>query len=403
MAKTRAILAYSGGLDTSVMIRWLIEVKDFEVIAMIGDVGQKRQELEFIKQKAIDIGAQDCLAIDMREEFVSDFLTKALAANALYENKYPLVSALSRPLLAKHLVATAEQYDAEFVVHGCTGKGNDQVRFELGAITLNPDLKVLAPVREWDLLTREQEMEWAAARGIPVPTTAAQPYSVDDNVWGRTVECGILEDPWVEPPEDIYELTQAPSLAPDEAEYVVVGFDGGVPCSLDGQAMSFHDIIVQLNALGGKHGYGRIDMLENRLVGLKSREIYETPGASALIEAHQALEDMTLERDLLHFKLSVEHSWATQVYYGQWYSPLKQALDAFIASTQPAVTGEVRLKFHKGTCVTVGRRSDFSLYDYGLATYGDQDKFDRTAAKGFIDIFGLAVKTWARQQRKMEQ
>ncbi|MDR2956917.1 MAG: argininosuccinate synthase [Coriobacteriales bacterium] len=401
MAKARAVLAYSGGLDTSVMVRWLIEEKGFEVIAMAGDVGQTRQDLEYIRQKAVDIGAHECLVIDMREEFVSDFLTKALAANALYENKYPLVSALSRPILAKHLVEVAAEYNAQYVVHGCTGKGNDQVRFEVSATTLDPDLQVLAPLREWDLLTREQEMQWAAARGIPVPTTVSQPYSIDDNIWGRTIECGILEDPWVEPPEDIYELTQAPDKGPDDPQYIVVGFDAGVPCSLDGLPMSFYDIIVQLNEIGGRHGYGRIDMIENRLVGLKSREIYETPGALALIEAHKALEDMTLERDLLHYKLSVEHVWATQVYYGHWYSPLKQALDAFIASTQPAVTGEVRLKFHKGTCLTVGRRSDYSLYDYSLATYGEQDSFDRTAAKGFIDIFGLAVKTWARQQRKL--
>ncbi|MCL2137807.1 MAG: argininosuccinate synthase [Coriobacteriia bacterium] len=402
MAKEKVVLAYSGGLDTSVIIRWLIEEKDLDVIAMVGDVGQQRQDLEYIRQKAIDIGALECLVVDMREEFVNEFLTKALAANALYENKYPLVSALSRPILVKHLVKTAEEYQAQYVAHGCTGKGNDQVRFEIGIVTLNPELKVLAPVREWDLLTREQEMEWAAARGIPVPTTVDEPYSIDDNIWGRTIECGILEDPWVEPPEDIYELTQPPNMGPDLPQYVELGFNAGVPCSLDGKQMSFHDIIIELNEIGGRHGYGRIDMLENRLVGLKSREIYETPGALALIEAHKALEDMTLERDLLHYKLSVEHVWATQVYYGQWYSPLKQALDAFIASTQTAVTGEVRLKFHKGTCLTVGRRSDFSLYDYGLATYGEADSFDRTAAKGFIDIFGLAVKTWARQQLKLD-
>jgi argininosuccinate synthase len=383
------------------MIKWLIEEKDLEVVAMCGDVGQKRQDLEFIRQKALDIGAVECIVVDMRDEFVNDFLTRALAANGLYENKYPLVSALSRPILVKHLVQVAEQYNAQYVAHGCTGKGNDQVRFEVGIVTLNPDLKVLAPVREWDLLTREQEMEWAAERGIPVPTTAAEPYSIDDNIWGRTIECGILEDPWVEPPEDIYELTVAPSAAPDKAQYVEVGFEKGVPCSLNGEAMSFHDIIIALNEIGGKHGYGRIDMLENRLVGLKSREIYETPGALALIEAHRALEDMCLERDLLHYKLGIEQAWATQVYYGQWYSPLKQALDAFIADTQDVITGVVRLRFYKGTCQTVGRVSDYSLYDYGLATYGDQDSFDRTAAKGFIDIFGLAVKTWARQQKKL--
>ncbi|MCL2883567.1 MAG: argininosuccinate synthase [Coriobacteriia bacterium] len=401
MPKERVVLAYSGGLDTSVMIKWLIEEKGLEIIALVGDVGQKRQDLEFIRKKALAIGAMECLVIDMREEFVNQFLTKALAANALYENKYPLVSALSRPIIVKHLVQAAEQYNAQYIAHGCTGKGNDQVRFEVGAITLNPELKILAPVREWDLLTREQEMAWASERGIPVPTTVAEPYSIDDNIWGRTIECGILEDPWAEPPAGVYQLTEDPDKGPDEPQYVVLGFQKGVPASLDGQTMSFKEIIEALNEIGGRHGYGRIDMIENRLVGLKSREIYETPGALALIEAHKALEDLTLERDLLHYKLTIEQEWATQVYYGHWYSPLKQALDAFLLSTQEAVTGEVRLKFWKGTCLAVGRRSELSLYDYGLATYGAEDKFDREASKGFIDIFGLSVKTWAKQQRKL--
>ncbi|MCL1879600.1 MAG: argininosuccinate synthase [Actinomycetia bacterium] len=402
MAREKAVLAYSGGLDTSVMIKWLIEEKDIDVVAMVGDVGQKRQDLDFIRQKAIDMGAQECLVLDLREEFVNEYLTLALSANALYENKYPLVSALSRPILVKHLVRIAEQYQAQYVVHGCTGKGNDQVRFEVGALTLNPDLKIVAPVREWDLLTREAEMDWARARGVPVPTTMAEPYSIDDNIWGRTIECGILEDPWEEPPSDIYQLTQDPDMGPDQPEYVVVGFKAGVPSAIDGQPISFMEIITRLNEIGGKHGYGRIDMVENRLVGLKSREIYETPGALALIEAHKALEDLTLERDLLHYKLTIEQEWATQVYYGHWYSPLKQALDAFLASTQPSVNGDVRLKFHKGSCLAVGRRSDCSLYDFGLATYGEKDSFDRNASKGFIDIFGLSVQTWARQQRKLK-
>ncbi|MDR0308866.1 MAG: argininosuccinate synthase [Coriobacteriales bacterium] len=399
--KDKVVLAYSGGLDTSVMIKWLIEERDLDVIALVGDVGQKRQDLDFIRQKALDIGAMECVVIDMRAEFVNEYLTKALAANALYENKYPLVSALSRPVIVKYLVETAKQFDAQYVAHGCTGKGNDQVRFEVGTITLNPELKILAPVREWDLLTRDQEMEWAAARGIPVPTTAADPYSIDDNIWGRAIECGILEDPWAEPPADIYQLTQDPDKGPDAPQYLVVGFEKGIPCSLDGQEMSFQEIIENLNEIGGMHGYGRIDVIENRLVGLKSREIYETPGALALIEAHKALEDLTLERDLLHSKLSIEQEWAVQVYNGHWFSPLKQALDAFLLSTQKAVTGEVRLKFWKGTCLVVGRRSDVSLYDFGLATYGEEDSFDRQASKGFIDIFGLSVKTWAIQQRKL--
>jgi len=401
MVKEKAILAYSGGLDTSVLIRWLIEYKDLEVIAMIGDVGQERQELDYIVQKALKIGATECLAIDMREEFVTEYLAKALFANALYEGKYPLVSALSRPVLVKHLVATAETYDAQYVAHGCTGKGNDQVRFEVGALTLNPGLKVLAPVREWDLLTREQEMEWAAARGIPVPTTAAQPYSIDDNIWGRSIECGVLEDPWVEPPADIYKMTVAPADAPDEAQYVVIGFESGLPVSVNGERLSFYEVIMKMNQIAGSHGFGRLDMIENRLVGLKSRETYEAPGALALIEAHQALEDMTLERDLIHYKRSIEQDWANLVYTGQWFSPLKAALDAFIATTQIAVTGEIRLRFYKGTCVVVGRRSDLSLYDFGLATYGDEDSFDRSASQGFIELYALPVKNWGRQQRKL--
>ncbi|MDR3307496.1 MAG: argininosuccinate synthase [Coriobacteriales bacterium] len=401
MSREKAVLAYSGGLDTSVCIKWLIEEKGLDVIALVGDVGQERQDLDFIKQKALDTGAVEALVVDMRDEFVQDYLTKALFANALYENKYPLVSALSRPIIVKHLVEAAEQYGASVIAHGCTGKGNDQVRFEVGVTTLNPDLKIIAPVRVWDLLTREQEIEWAQAHGIPVPVTKASPYSIDDNLWGRTIECGILEDPWEEPPNDIFKLTVAASEAPAKPRSVTVRFEAGIPVALDGRTLSFHEIILDLNQIGGSHGFGRIDMIENRLIGVKSREVYETPGALMLIQAHKALEELTLERDLLHYKLKVEQDWATQVYYGQWFSPLKQALDAFLASTQAAVTGEVRLKLYQGSCTTVGRKSDLSLYDFALATYGDEDSFDRDAAKGFIDLFGLPSKVWARQQRKL--
>lgn len=401
MARDKVVLAYSGGLDTSVCIKWLMEEKGLDVIAVAGDVGQERQDLEFIRKKALDIGAIESIVIDMREEFVNEFITKALAANAMYENKYPLLSALSRPVIIKHLVSIAQRFNAKYVAHGCTGKGNDQVRFEVGINALDPDLEIIAPVREWDLRTRADEMEWAAARDIPVPTTKKSPYSIDDNLWGRAIECGILEDPWEEPPADIYTLTNdARVQTPDEAEYVTIGFNGGVPCSLNGDEKSFLEIIYEMNEISGRNGFGRLDMIENRLVGVKSRECYEVPGALALIQAHKALEDLCLEREVLHYKLGVEQTWATLVYNGMWYSPLKEALDGFCSTTQKLVTGEVRLRFFKGSCVTVGRRSEYSLYDYDLATYDASDSFDHTAATGFIELYGLPTKVWARQRRK---
>ena len=397
MAKDRVVLAYSGGLDTSVCIKWLMEEKGLDVITMVGDVGQERQDLEYVRQKALDVGAIESLAIDMREEYVNDFLTKALAANCMYENKYPMVSCLSRPVIAKHLVEVAHEYGAKYVAHGCTGKGNDQVRFELGVQSLDPGLTIIAPVREWDLRTRPQEMAWAAEHGVPVPTTKDSPYSIDDNLWGRAIECGILEDPWAEPPEEIYTLTKSGYEAPAEGDVVVISFEKGVPCALDGEKMSFHQIILAMNEIAGRNGYGRIDMIENRLVGLKSRECYEVPGALAIIQAHKSLEDLCLEREVLHFKPLIEQKWADLVYNGQWYSPLKEALDGFCATTQEVLTGDVRLRFYKGSCVTVGRRSGNSLYDFSLATYDEGDSFDRDSAKGFIDIHGLPTRTWAKK------
>jgi len=402
MSREKVILAYSGGLDTSVCIKWLMEEKGLDVICVAGDVGQERQHLEYVRQEALQIGAGESIVIDMREEFVNDFLSKALAANAMYENKYPLVSALSRPIIVKHLVEVAHQYGAKYIAHGCTGKGNDQVRFEVGIKALDPDIEIIAPVREWDLRTRDEEMEWAAAHGVPVPTTKKSPYSIDDNLWGRAIECGILEDPWQEPPADIYTLTNdARVQTPDEAEYVIISFDQGIPCALNGEPMSFMDIILAMNEIAGRNGFGRIDMIENRLIGVKSRECYEVPGALALIQAHKAMEDLCLERELLHYKLEVEQKWATLVYNGLWYSPLKEALDGFCATTQRLVTGDVRLRFFKGSCVTVGRRSEYSLYDYSLATYDAADAFDHSAAKGFIELHGLPTKVWARQRRKV--
>ncbi len=395
-------MAYSGGLDTSVAIQWLRDEKDLDIVALVVDVGQERQDLEFVRHKALDIGAVESVCKDVREEYVEEFLGKALKANALYENKYPLVSALSRPIIVKHLVEEAHRCRARYIAHGCTGKGNDQVRFEVGIAALDPDLVVLAPVREWDLKTREQEMEYAETRGIPVPTTKDSPYSIDDNLWGRAIECGVLEDPWVEPPADIYTLTNdARGDACGDPEYAVISFEQGLPVALDGELCSFHDIIERMNDLAGRHGFGRIDMIENRLVGLKSREIYEVPAALALITAHKALEDLCLERELLHYKLGIEQKWAELVYNGMWFSPLKEALDGFIETTQKLVTGDVRLRFFKGSCVTVGRRSPYSLYDYNLATYDAADTFDHAAAKGFIDLWGLPTKVWARARRKV--
>lgn len=402
MAKEKVVLAYSGGLDTSVALRWLMEEKDLDVIALCVDVGQERQDLEFVRQKALKVGAIESIVEDVRDEYVNDFLSKALAANAMYENRYPLLSAMSRPVIVKHLVDTAHKFGAKYIAHGCTAKGNDQVRFEVGVTALDPELVTLAPVREWDLRTRPQEMEWAIERGIPVPTTKESPYSIDDNLWGRAIECGILEDPWEEPPADIYTLTNDTLQCSDEPEYIIINFKEGIPCGINGEEKTFREVIEIMNKVAGRNGYGRIDMVENRLVGLKSREVYEVPGALAIIEAHKALEDLCLERDLLHYKLNVEHKWAELVYNGLWYSPLKEALDGFCETTQKLLTGDVRLRFFRGSCVVVGRRSDYSLYDYGLATYDKGDTFDREASKGFIEIWGLPTKVWARQRRKAD-
>ena len=398
--KERCVLAYSGGLDTSVCIKWLQEEYDLDVIAVVGDLGQEHEGLEAIKAKALATGAIGCAVIDMRETFANEYLACAMAANAMYENKYPLVSALSRPLIAKHLVAVAHQFGAKYVAHGCTGKGNDQVRFESSVLMLDPALTIIAPVRNWDLGCRADEIEWAAAHGVPVKATTDKPYSIDDNLWGRAIECGVLEDPWTEPPADIYTMTSDPMQAPDQPEYVELTFARGLPYMINGDQKSFLGIIYALNEIAGKHGYGRIDMIENRLVGVKSRECYEVPAGLALIQAHKALEDLVLEREVLHYKLGMEQAWATAVYNGQWFSPLKEAIDAFMASTQRCLSGTVRLKFYKGSCTVVGRKSAYSLYDYALATYDKDDAFDHTAAKGFIKLQTLSGKTWASNRRQ---
>ena len=398
--REKVVLAYSGGLDTSICIKWLIDEHNLDVIAVIGEVGQEHEGLEAVRQKALRTGAIEAYVVDMREEFVDEYLTCAIRANALYENKYPLLSALSRPVISKHLVEIAHNHGAKYIAHGCTGKGNDQVRFETSVWLLDPSLKIIAPVREWPFKTRPEEIEWAAEHGVEVPVTNAKPYSIDDNLWGRAIECGVLEDPMNEPPEDIYTMTDSPESAPDAPEYVDIEFDKGIPCALNGEKLSFLDVIYKLNDIAGRNGYGRLDMIENRLVGVKSRECYEQPAALALITAHKALEDMCLEREVLHYKLGIEQKWAECVYYGQWFAPLKQALDAFIASTQDAVTGLVRVKFYKGTCTVVGRKSDYSLYSYELATYDKEDQFNHESSAGFIELFALSAKTWAQNRAK---
>lgn len=400
--KEIAVLAYSGGLDTSVCIKWLIDELDLDVVGVVGDVGQEHSGLEQVKARALASGAIDCIVVDMREEYADEYLTKALAANALYENKYPLLSALSRPVISKHLVNVAHQFGAKYIAHGCTGKGNDQVRFESCVLALDPSLKIIAPVREWDLHTRNEEMEWAKEHGLEVPTTQAKPYSIDDNIWGRAIECGVLENPWNEPPTDIWEMTVSPQDAPDEPTYIEVEFKGGVPCAIDGKPMSYLDIIYAMNDIAGSNGFGRLDLIEDRVVGVKSRECYEAPGALALIKAHQALEDMVLERDLLLYKLGAEQKWAEIVYGAMYFSPLKVALDAFFDETQKCVTGTVRMRFYKGNCDIVGVKSDYSLYDYGLATYDADDSFNHDAAKGFIELQTLRNRVWSINRHKMD-
>lgn len=400
-AKEKVVLAYSGGLDTSVCIKWLQNEMGLDVIAMLGNVGQEHDGLEKVAEKAKMLGCVAVEVIDMTDEFASDYITCAIAANAMYENKYPLLSALSRPLISKHLVEVAHKHGATSVVHGCTGKGNDQVRFETSIAALDPSLKVIAPVREWDLGMRPDEIAYAQKHGVPVAQSIEKPYSIDDNLWGRAIEAGVLEDPWAEPPADIWTMTVDPLEAPDVATYVEVGFTAGVPTSLDGRDLPLAELIAELNAIAGSCGYGRIDMIENRYVGLKSRECYEVPAGLALIQAHKALEDLCLERDVLHHKLALEQLWADQVYNGRWFSPFKQALDAFMGATQQDLTGAVKLKFYKGGCVVVGRKSAAALYDPALATYENDDAFDQKAAKGFIDIQGLSIKTWATKKAEI--
>lgn len=392
MANPKVVLAYSGGLDTSVAIKWLQE-QGYDVVACCLDVGEGK-DLEFVKEKALKVGAVQSYMIDAKEEFANEYALIALQAHALYEGKYPLISALSRPLISKKLVEIAELEGAVAVAHGCTGKGNDQVRFEVSIQALNPNLKVIAPVREWKW-SREEEIEYAKKHHIPIPIDLDSPFSIDQNLWGRSNECGILEDPWAAPPEEAYELTTALEHTPNEPDVVEIGFEQGVPKTINGKAYSLAELILELNALAGKHGVGRIDHVENRLVGIKSREVYECPGAMTLIKAHKELEDLTLVKEVAHFKPIIEQKIAEVIYNGLWFSPLKDALVAFLKETQKNVTGVVRVKLFKGHAIVEGRKSPFSLYDEKLATYTAEDQFDHQAAVGFISLFGLPTKVYS--------
>jgi argininosuccinate synthase len=395
----KVVLAYSGGVDTSVCIpylknEWGVE----EVITLAADLGQG-DELGPVKEKALKSGASVSLVVDGREAFVKDYAFPAIQANALYENQYPLSTALARPLIAKMLVDAAAEYGADAVAHGCTGKGNDQVRFDVSIAALNPDIKVLTPAREWGM-SREETIAYGERFGIPAPVKKSSPYSIDKNLLGRAIEAGVLEDPWAEPPEEVYEMTTAIAQTPDEPEYIEIGFEQGIPVTLNGNASDSVDLVTQLNQIVGRHGVGRIDMIENRLVGIKSREIYETPALSVLIQAHRDLESLILTPDLSQYKRGIEETYAKLVYNGLWYSPLKEALDAFISKTQQRVSGVVRLKLFKGTSSVVGRKSVASIYSPSLATYGAEDAFDHRAAEGFIYVWGLPTRVWAEVGRQ---
>ncbi|MEK6619866.1 MAG: argininosuccinate synthase [Chloroflexota bacterium] len=397
LAGQTCVLAYSGGLDTSVAVAWLRETHGLVVVTVTGDLGSVR-DLEAIQEKAVRSGARRAVVVDARDTFVRFFVWPALQADALYEGRYPLATALGRPLLAKLLVDVAREEGARFVAHGSTGKGNDQVRFDLGVAALAPDLRVIAPLRSGMDMTREEEIEYAKARGIPVPVTKKSPYSVDENLWGRSIEAGVLEDPWAAPPPDVYRWTVDADEAPAKPRELVIAFRGGVPVAIDGQETDGVTLIERLNAIGGKHGVGRIDQIEDRLVGIKSREIYEAPAAVILHTAHRALEDMVLSKESLRMKERVADEYAELVYNGLWFSAHHQDLAAYVRSTQRFVTGEVRLRLHRGTASVVGRRSPHSLYSTSLATYGKGDAFDHKAAEGFIQVFGLSLRNQARTQ-----
>lgn len=398
--KERVVLAYSGGLDTSVAIGWIAEETGAEVIAVAADVGQGGEDLDTIRQRALACGAVEAVVVDARDEFADHYCAPALKANALYMERYPLVSALSRPVIVKHLVEAAKYHGASMVAHGCTGKGNDQVRFEVGIGALAPELKVLAPVRDSGM-TRDKAIAFAEEQQLPIDVNKKSPYSIDQNVWGRAVETGFLEDIWNAPIEDVYDYTSDPSV-PRDADEVVISFEHGLPVAIDGKPVTMLEAIVELNKRAGAQGVGRLDMVEDRLVGIKSREVYEAPGAIALITAHQELENVTIERDLARFKRQVEQRWTELVYDGLWFSPLKEALDVFVDKSQEHVSGDIRLVLHGGRAVVTGRRSERSLYDFSLATYDSEDTFDQTLSKGFVELWGLPSKIAAKRQQRLE-
>ncbi|MFF3021051.1 argininosuccinate synthase [Gottfriedia sp. NPDC057948] len=398
MGNEKIVLAYSGGLDTSVCIKWLQEKYNYDVIALCLDLGEGK-DVEAVRQKALNLGAIKSYMINVKDLFANEYIVPALKANALYEGKYPLSSALSRPLIAKLLVDVAKQEGAVAVAHGCTGKGNDQVRFEVSVMALNPNLKVVAPVREWGM-TRDEEIQYAHENGVPIPVDLDNPFSIDANIWGRACEAGVLENPWNEAPEEAFDWTNAIENTPNVPEYIEIEFSKGVPVSLNGQPIELVQLIEQLNGIGGKHGVGRIDHIENRLVGIKSREVYENPAALILINAHKELEFLTLPREVTNFKVSIEQQFSKMLYDGLWYSPLMGALDAFVNTTQETVSGIVRVKLFKGNHTVVGRKSETSLYNEELATYSKGDLFDHNAAVGFIKLWGLPTKVYSEVTQK---
>ncbi len=398
MKKHKIAVAYSGGLDTSVMIKWLTEKYNADVITVTGNLGQKK-ELVGLAQKAYKTGAKKVYIKDLRKEFVEEYIFPALKASALYEKSYPMATSLGRPLLAKTLVEIARKERCDMVAHGCTGKGNDQVRFEVSIAALAPDLKCLAPLREWEFKSREEEIEYAKAHNIPVAATVKSPYSIDENIWGTSIECGVLEDPMAEPPADAFQHTVAPEQAPDAPTYVTIEFKEGIPIGLSGKKIDSVTLIDKLNEIAGTNGVGRIDLVENRLVGIKSREVYEAPAATVLHFAHQELERLTLDKLVFHYKNQVAQEYANLIYNGLWFSPLTKALDAFVDETQKTVTGLVKVKLYKGSLTIAGRSSPYSLYDPKLATYTTEDQFDHKASEGFIKIFGLPLKTYYRVNR----
>lgn len=401
MANEKVVLAYSGGLDTSVAIPWLKD-KGYDIVAVCINVGEKGKNYGFVHDKALKVGATKAYVIDAREEFANEYALIALQGHTLYEGIYPLLSALSRPLISKKLVEIAKQEGATAVAHGCTGKGNDQVRFEVAIHALAPELKIEAPIRDWHW-SREEEIEYAKEHNVPVPIDLDSPYSIDQNLWGRANECGVLEDPWAAAPEDAFDLTNALENTPDEPDEITIDFEQGVPVALNGTKYALSDLIIKIEALAGKHGIGRIDHIENRLVGIKSREVYEAPAAAVLMHAHKDLEDLTFERDLAHFKPIIEQKLADTIYNALWFSPLMSAMIAFLKDTQKVVNGTVRLKLFKGNVITQGRKSANSLYNKNLATYTSADEFDQQAAVGFIKLWGLPTQVYAQVQEKAKQ